>query len=213
MGDYYAPSPPPPQPVPPAADDCATLPGLNLKDLVDIDLGLDGVAGGGVLPNAQLLRLDVADSSVAIGNPLAPECPDQQTGALIDVNGSILPPGIFSQASSTGDLLHVAVDDTTVKVGNPFASNSCGDTPALIVINAQDLPLVVGSGPNDDGGGTLLAGLLGTGSGAAVSASGLLSGLLGSSDTGGGEGGDCGCGGVLQPVLDLALDPLDGLLA
>lgn len=206
MGDYYAPSPPPPQPVPPAADDCATLPGLNLKDLVDIDLGLDG----GVLPNAQLLRLDVADSSIAIGNPLAPECPDQQTGALIDVNGSILPLGIFSQASSTGDLLHVAVDDTTVKVGNPFASNSCGeDTPALIDINAQDLPLVVGSGPDDDGGGTLLAGLLGTGSGAG----GLLSGLLGSSDTGGGEGGDCGCGGVLQPVLDLALDPLDGLLA
>lgn len=212
MGELYSPTPPPPPaPPPPAADDCATQPGLTLKNLVDIDLGLDGAAGGGLLPNAQLLRLEAGDTSVAIGNPLAPECADQQTGALIGVNVSELPFSGPCEAGATGDLLHVAVDDATVKVGNPFGSGG-EDTPPLIDVNAQNLPLIASSGPGDDGGGTLLAGLLGTGSDMAGSASGLLSGLLASRDTGGGDGGDCGCGGILQPVLDLALDPMDGLL-
>lgn len=207
MGETYSPSPPPPQsnPPPPAADDCASMPTLNLKNLVDIDLGLDNVAGGSLLPNAQLLRLDLGDA-VAIGNPLAPECPDEQTGALIDVNGPEL-------SVDTGDLLHVAVDDTTVKVGNPFASASGGEgTSPLIDVNAQNLPFLADSGPNDDdGGGMLLAGLLGSDEGAA----GLLSGLFGSEGGGGHSGGgeDCGCGGILQPVVDLVLDPVDGLLA
>jgi hypothetical protein len=214
MGETYSPSPPPPQsnPPPPAADDCASMPTLNLKNLVDIGLDLDGVAGGGLLPNAQLLRLDLGDSGVAIGNPLLPDCSDQQTETLIDVNGPALPLGIFSEASSTGDLLHVAVDDTTVKVGNPFASASRGEgTSPLIDVNAQNLPLLADSGPDDDGGGMLLAGLLGSDNGA----TGLLSGLFGSEGGGGHSGGgeDCGCGGILQPVVDLVFDPVDGLLA
>ena len=213
MGDYpYTPPAPPPQSSPPpVGDDCnAGTIGLNLQTLLDIEAS--NPMGGGLLPNAQLLRLDLGETSVAIGNPQAPECSDQQTGALIDVDASELPVDILGETGSTADLLHLTLD-STARVGNPFASESGGeDTVPLIDINTQSLPFDVFGGSGSDDGGSLLAGLLGSGPDAVGTATGMLSGLLGSEDSGGGSD-DCGCSGSLQPVLDLVLNPVDGLFA
>jgi len=213
MGDYtYTPPPPPPQSSPPpVADDCneATI-GLNLQTLLDIEAG--DLMGGGLLPNAQLLKLEFGETSAAIGNPLAPECSDQQTAALIDLDVSELPMGILGETGFTGDLLHLTLGDATARIGSPFASEfGDEDTTPLIDINTQSFPLDVFGGSGGDDSGALLASLLGSGPDTVGTATGFLSSLLGTEDSSGGS--DCGCGGILQPVLDLVLNPIDGLLA
>jgi hypothetical protein len=212
-GESYAPYTPPPQPSkqppPSPADECTDGSGLTFSPSLDIELGLSGVTN---LPNAKLLQFDIGDSSLMVGNPLAPDCPDQQTGALVSADVPDLPLGILGGRSAAGDLVHVALQEATLKIGNPFAAEPADDdTPSLIDINAQNLPLIGDTSLDDDGGGTLLAGLLGSdGSG---SATGLLSGLLASGDSGSGGDADCGCGNILQPVVDLVLEPVDGLFA
>jgi hypothetical protein len=211
MGEPYAPYTPPPepsQPPPPAAHECTGGSGLSLTPSLDIELGLSGVTG---LANAKLLQFDLGDSSLMIGNPLAPDCPDQQTGALVSADVPELPLGILAGANAIGDLAHVALQDTTLKIGNPLAAEPADDdTASLIDVNAQNLPLIGDTSLDDDGGGTLLAGLLGSDGG---SATGLLSGLLASGDSASGGDADWGCGSGLQPVVDVVLEPVDGLFA
>ncbi len=208
MGHYVTPplqedypTSPPPQTAPSNDPPCASKTGIDLDAGLDIDLGT-------LLSRSALVDADLGGTSIAINTPTASDCTDAQTGALVDVDVAELPLSILDDGGTIAGLAHVALDDTTVKIANPLASGSPGSETALIDINAQSLPVVGETGANDDGG-TLLAGILGAGDGA----TGLLSGLLSS---GGGSTDGCGdsdIGGILQPVVDLVFDPVDGLLA
>ncbi len=214
MSDYAYTSPPPSYPPqsspPPPGDDCGTTLGFNLT-LVDPEA--NNLSGTGLLPTAQLVKLDLGGTSAEIGNPLAPECADQQTHAVINLDVSQLPTDVLSDTGLTGDLLHLALGEASARIGSPFASEAAGEDAApLIDISAQSFPLDAFGGSGGEDGGTRPAGLLDSGAAAAETATSLLSSLLATGDRGGGEE-DCGCGGILEPVLDLALNSVDVLVA
>jgi hypothetical protein len=205
MGHYVTPplqedypTSPPPKTTTSNEPPCDSDTGIGLDAGLDIDLG-------SLLSRSALVDADLGGTSIAINNPTASDCTDAQTGALIDVDVTDLPLSILDDGSMAG-LARVALDDSTVKVANPLATGSTGNDTALIDINAQNLPVV---GDASDDGGTLLAGILGSGDGA----TGLLSGLLSTGGSGTDGCGDSDIGGILQPVVDLVFDPVDGLLA
>ena len=205
MGHYVTPplqedypTSPPPKTTTSNEPPCDGDTGIGLDAGLDIDLG-------SLLSRSAFVDADLGGTSIAINNPTASDCTDAQTGALIDVDVTDLPLSILDDGSTAG-LARVALDDTTVKVANPIATGSAGSDTALIDINAQNLPVV---GDANDDGGTLLAGILGSGDGA----TGLLSGLLSTGGSGTDGCGDSDIGGILQPVVDLVFDPVDGLLA
>ncbi len=212
MSDYAYTSPPPsylPQssPPPPGGDCTGTTPGLNLT------LEANNLSGTGLLPTAQLIKLDLGGPSAEIGNPLAPECADQQTHAVINLDVSQLPADVVSDTGLTGDLLHLALGEASARIGSPFASEAAGeDSAPLIDISAQSFPLDAFGGSGGEDGGTQLASLLDSGPAETATAASLLSSLLATGDSGGGED-DCGCGGILEPALDLTLNSLDVLVA